>query len=104
MGKVIQKVKLSNFEHPDLALEVNAVINTGATMLTLPQEIIDRLALRKLREGNVRYADGEQLADPYTASSPSTSKVAPANSTPSPKPPARRSSSASLSSNSSTSS
>ncbi|MFQ5628046.1 MAG: hypothetical protein ACE5I1_04730 [bacterium] len=57
MGKVIEKVKLTNFVDPSKSVEIDAVIDSGATMLALPQDIIDRLALRKEREVRVRYAD-----------------------------------------------
>ena len=59
MGKVIQKIKLINLFDPTKTAEVEAVIDTGATMLVLPQNIVEELGLRKMREAKVRYADNE---------------------------------------------
>ena len=36
--------------------KIKAVIDAGATMVVLPQNIIDELMLRKIREVKVRYA------------------------------------------------
>jgi predicted aspartyl protease len=57
MGKVIENIKLTNFTDPSKSVEVDAIIDSGATMLALPQDVIDRLALRKDREVRVRDAD-----------------------------------------------
>lgn len=59
MGKVIEKVKLINFLEPSKAVEIEAVIDTGATMLVLPQNIVESLNLRKMRSVNVRYANNQ---------------------------------------------
>ncbi|MBI3989346.1 MAG: retroviral-like aspartic protease family protein [candidate division NC10 bacterium] len=59
MGKVIEKVKLTNVFDPAKSVEVEAVIDTGATMLVLPQDLIDELQLRKMREVSVRYANNK---------------------------------------------
>ena len=59
MGKVIEKVKLINLFDPEKLVEVEAVIDTGATMLVLPQNIVDELNLRKMREVKVRYANNK---------------------------------------------
>ena len=40
-------------------IELEAVIDTGATMLVLPQNVIDKLNLRKMREVKVRYANNK---------------------------------------------
>lgn len=39
------------------SLEVEAVIDTGATMVVLPQNIVNELGLKKIRETKVRYAN-----------------------------------------------
>lgn len=59
MGKVITKVRLTSLFDPTKTLELEAVIDTGATMLVLPRNIIEGLALRKMREARVRYANNE---------------------------------------------
>jgi|GEM_PF-2655770 len=40
MEKVIEKVKIINLLDPKKVVEVEVVIDTGATMLVLPQNII----------------------------------------------------------------
>ncbi len=57
MGRVTEKIKLSNFVEPEKSVEVEALIDTGAMMLVLPQNIVDELGLRKMQERTVRYAD-----------------------------------------------
>jgi clan AA aspartic protease len=57
MGKVTEKIKLTNLFDPTKSVEVEAVIDTGATMLVLPQDIIDELGLKKMRE--VKYANNK---------------------------------------------
>lgn len=50
-------VKITNLLDPLKSVEVEAVIDTGATMVVLPQNIVQELDLRKVRETKVRYAD-----------------------------------------------
>ena len=57
MGKVVAKVKLTNLFDATKSVEVQAVVDTGATMMVLPQELVDELGLEKLREVEVKYAD-----------------------------------------------
>lgn len=59
MGKVIERVKLTNLFDPTKTVEIDAVIDTGATMLVLPQNAIEELDLRKMREAKVRYANNK---------------------------------------------
>lgn len=59
MGKVIEKVKLTSLFNPAKSIEVDAVIDTGATLVVLPQNIVDELELRKIREVKVRYANNK---------------------------------------------
>ena len=47
MGKVVEKIKIVNVFEPEKKVEVEAVIDTGATMLVLPQDIINKLNLKK---------------------------------------------------------
>jgi predicted aspartyl protease len=69
MGKVWQKTIFRNSD--DLALtrrghltadqvrsvEADGVVDTGAAMVVLNQEIVDKLGLQKVAEMTVRYAD-----------------------------------------------
>ncbi len=57
MGKVIEKVKITNVFDSTRFVEIDAVIDTGATMLVLPQNIVDMLGLQRIREVKVRYAN-----------------------------------------------
>ncbi|RLG36835.1 MAG: hypothetical protein DRN91_06970 [Candidatus Alkanophagales archaeon] len=64
MGKVIEKVKLTSLFEPKKSVEVEAVIDTGATMVVLPKDIVDALGLRKVREVKVRYANNKVETKP----------------------------------------
>ncbi len=57
MGKVIEKIKLTNIFDPSKSVEIDAVIDSGATMLALPQDVVEQLALQKDRDVRVRYAN-----------------------------------------------
>ena len=57
MGKVIEKVKIMNLLEPTKSVEIESVIDTGATMVVLPQNVVDELGLKKIREVKVRYAN-----------------------------------------------
>ena len=59
MGKVIEKVKLTSLFDSTKTKEVEAVIDTGATMLVLPRDVIEELGLRKIGERRVRYANNQ---------------------------------------------
>jgi len=59
MGKVIEKVKITNLFEQAKSIEVEAVIDTGATMVVLPQNIVDALGLRKIRQARVKYANNK---------------------------------------------
>jgi clan AA aspartic protease len=59
MGKVIEKVKLTSLFDSMKTREVEAVIDTGATMLVLPQNVVDELGLRKIRDAKVKYANNK---------------------------------------------
>ena len=64
MGKVIEKLRLTNVFDPKRTVEVEAVIDTGATMLVLPRSLVRKLKLRKMREAGVRYADSRTATKP----------------------------------------
>ena len=69
MGEVIVKVRIVNlrdmlfFEDGQIekkeirSLEVNALVDTGAVMLVLPQDEVAYLGLKERRKVTVRYAD-----------------------------------------------
>jgi len=64
VGKVIERIKLTNAFDPSRTEEVSAVIDTGATMLVLPQDLVGRLGLRKIRDARVRCANREVEVKP----------------------------------------
>jgi predicted aspartyl protease len=47
MGKVAEKVKLTSLCDSAETLEIEAVIDTGATMLVIPQDIVGKMGLRR---------------------------------------------------------
>ncbi len=59
MGKIVEKVKFTNLFEPEKSIEVEAVIDTGATMVSLPVDMVKKLGLRKVREVKVRYANNK---------------------------------------------
>lgn len=59
MGKVIEKVNVTNLLDTTKSIEIEAVIDTGATMIVLPQNIVDELGLKKIREVKVKYANNK---------------------------------------------
>jgi predicted aspartyl protease len=56
MGKVTERVKIANVFEPSKSTEIDALIDTGATMVVLPQDVVRELELKKVREVKVRYA------------------------------------------------
>jgi hypothetical protein len=58
VGKIIEKIKIASFFDPTKSLEIDAVVDTGATMLVLPKNIVKELGLKKIEEVKVKYADG----------------------------------------------
>lgn len=59
MGKVVEKIKMTNVFDGTKSVTVDAVIDTGATMLVLPQDVVDELGLRKIRDVRVKYANNK---------------------------------------------
>ena len=59
MGKVIERVKITNVFDPSKSMEIDALVDTGATMLVLPQNIVHKLGLKKVRDVKVRYANNK---------------------------------------------
>ena len=62
MGIFNATVKLRNATSPSDLLEIPAKVDTGATLLVLPQTIADRLKLTLIRRQRVKYAN-EETAD-----------------------------------------
>jgi clan AA aspartic protease len=71
MGKIVEKIQLANAFDEDRSLtgdlaadkvrrtEIEALVDTGATMLMLPADVVARLGLRESGpKRKVRYADG----------------------------------------------
>lgn len=57
MGKVIEKIKITNLFDSTKSMEVEAIVDTGATMLTLPEDMVNELGLNKVEEVKVKYAN-----------------------------------------------
>jgi clan AA aspartic protease len=70
MGKVFQEIELVNtgdevlHRHGMLAAEqirrvkLTALVDTGATLLSVPEDVIQKLGLPLLKQATTRYADG----------------------------------------------
>ena len=66
MGKVIEKVRMWNiWEEEEIKtgkvspIEVEVLIDTGATQVLLPADLVKRLKLRPSGKTRVKYADGK---------------------------------------------
>jgi len=64
MEKVIEKVRFTSLFDQTKSVEIEAVIDTGA-MVVLPQDIVDNLGLKKIRETKVRYANNKTVKSIY---------------------------------------
>lgn len=65
MGIVTTTVLLRNARVPTLALQVEAVADTGSLFLCIPQHVCDRLRLETLMDKEVTLADGSTRVLPY---------------------------------------
>lgn len=66
MGLVYAPISLSNPREPDLhALEVDALVDTGAVTLCIPEHISVQLKLSAIEEREVITADGSAHLVPY---------------------------------------
>lgn len=65
MGIVTTTVLLRNARVPTLALQVEAIADTGSLFLCIPQHVCDRLKLEKLMDKEVTLADGSTRLLPY---------------------------------------
>jgi clan AA aspartic protease len=69
MGEIITKIELENYIDKVLSddkklnksdvrqYKMNALVDTGAVMLMLPQDVVEKLGLRTIRTAVVTYAD-----------------------------------------------
>ncbi|MBI5525979.1 MAG: clan AA aspartic protease [Deltaproteobacteria bacterium] len=65
MGKVVEKVRMWNVWDEEKvtggtapSLEVEVLVDTGATQVLLPRDLVKKLGLRPHGRTRVRYADG----------------------------------------------
>ena len=66
MGLTYSKITLSNPRMPELkGIEINALVDTGALMLCIPQSIAFQLSLEELDKRPVVIADGTSHQVPY---------------------------------------
>jgi len=68
MGKVTETIKLTSLFDSAKCKEVEAVIDTGATLPVLRQELVDELNLKKVRDVRVKYANSSvEIREVYGA-------------------------------------
>jgi clan AA aspartic protease len=71
MGEVVVKVRLENYAIAEAvrkgltkqdvpSVDVDAIVDTGARMLAIPEDLARALELTRIRETNVKYADGSR--------------------------------------------
>lgn len=66
MGLSYARIKLANARRPELApIEVNALADTGALHLCIPEHIAVQLQLDELEQREVTIADGSTRLVPY---------------------------------------
>jgi clan AA aspartic protease len=66
MGLTHARVRLANARRPDLAgIEVNALADTGALHLCIPEHVAIQLQLDELEKREVTVADGSKRLVPY---------------------------------------
>jgi len=69
MGRIITQVKITNFSDSSKAIEIDALVDTGASYLTLPSAWKERLGdLKKIEDVEVEMGTGEiRKAEIYAA-------------------------------------
>jgi len=66
MGIVESKIRLSNAKENDLKpIDVNCIVDTGATYLCIPESIALQLKLTALQKRDVKLANGHIVEVPY---------------------------------------
>lgn len=80
MGKVVNRIKITNNTDVDKAREgligldavrsvtVEALVDTGATMMVVPAEVAEKLGLPRGGTRKVKYADGRVAEVPWVTS------------------------------------
>ncbi len=58
MGKIVQKVSLKNFINEGRAIEIDAIVDTGAAYMCLPPDIVKALNLKEAGMRRVKTANG----------------------------------------------
>lgn len=53
MRKIVESIRIINTFDPQYHMDIDAVIDTGATMLVLPEDAIQQLHLREMRRVRV---------------------------------------------------
>ena len=60
MGRIITQVKITNFVEPENSISIDALVDTGASYMTLPSAWKEKLGdLEKLEDVEVETATGE---------------------------------------------
>ncbi len=59
MGLIYTKIKIRNLLTKSDYVEVDSKIDTGATLLVLPEKVVKELDLPVIRQQNVKYANEE---------------------------------------------
>lgn len=68
MGLVRAKVQLSNPRNGDLKpIEVDALVDTGAMALCLPEHVALQLDLKEIERREATYADERRVLVPYVS-------------------------------------
>jgi clan AA aspartic protease len=66
MGIIFQNIRLANFGRDDLEeIDANALVDSGAAELCIPQHIANQLRLKQIEEREVRIANGDRVLVPY---------------------------------------
>ena len=60
MGRVTTTIELTNIRDPRKKVELVALVDTGATMLSVPEDAIKKLGLTVIRQATSKYADGRR--------------------------------------------
>ena len=79
MGEIVVSIGLENFvdrsnvrrgisQEPVRRTRVDGIVDTGAVMLVLPQNVVERLGLEQLRTAVVTYADERKEERPVAGS------------------------------------
>lgn len=66
MGIIYQQIRLANFDRDDLEeIDAQALVDSGAAELCIPQHIANQLRLKQIEEREVRIANGDRVLVPY---------------------------------------